>query len=509
MSVLSLRNTKFPFRVFLLDTTLRDGEQTPGVSLTPENKLKIASKLDEIGIDFIEAGFAAASKGEFKALKLISEQGFEAEIYSFSRCVKSDIDFAADSGVNGITLTMPTSDLHLNYKLNKNRQFVIENIENCIDYAKERGLIIEFLAEDGSRSDLDFLETVFMKAAECKANRVCLCDTVGILTPEKTIEIISRLTKILQIPLAIHCHNDFGLAVSNSIIAIKHGAQEVHVTINGLGERAGNAALEEIVANLEILYGYKTNIKTNLIYETSKLVSQLTGIYVQPNKAIVGENAFAHESGIHTHGVIKNPLTYEPIPPEFVGRRRILVSGKHAGKHGIKAMLEEYGITPSEDQIKEILLKVKEIGDKGKKVTEEDLINIARIIVGETSKERKILKLKELAVVTGNKITPTSSVKIVFKDKPYTASETGVGPVDAAIKAIQKVIDPIIKIYLKEYRLEAISGGTDSLAEVIIKVEDSNGNIASARAVHEDIIMASVEAMINGINKLLYKKREV
>ena len=509
MSVLSLRNTKFPSRVFLLDTTLRDGEQTPGVSLTPENKLKIASKLEEMGIDFIEAGFAAASKGEFKALKLISEQGFKAEIYSFSRCVKSDIDLAADSGADGITLTMPTSDLHLNCKLNKNKQFVIESIEKCIDYAKGRGLIIEFLAEDGSRSDLDFLESVFMKAAECKADRVCLCDTVGVLTFEKTIKMVSRLTKSLQIPLAIHCHNDFGLAVSNSLIAIKYGAQEIHVTINGLGERAGNAALEEIVASLELLYGYKTNIKTNLIYETSKLVSQLTGIYVQPNKAIVGENAFSHESGIHTHGIIKNPLTYEPIPPEFVGRKRILVSGKHSGKHGIKAMLEEYGIYPSEDQIKEILIKVKEIGDKGKKVTEEDLINIARIIVGESIEKRKILKLKELAVVTGNKITPTSSIKIVFKDKQYAASEIGVGPVDAAIKAIQKVIDPIIKVYLKEYRLEAISGGSDSLAEVIIKVEDSNGNIASARAIHEDIVMASVEAMINGINKLLFKKERI
>jgi len=508
VSVLSSRNAKFPYKVFILDTTLRDGEQTPGVSLTPEDKLKIAFKLEEIGVDFIEAGFAATSKGEFKALKLISEQGLKAEIYSFSRCVKSDIDLAADSGVDGITLTMPTSDIHLNYKLNKNKQFVIESIENCIDYAKGRGLIIEFLAEDGSRSDLDFLKSVFMKAVECKADRICLCDTVGILTPEKTAEIVNELTKFLQIPLAIHCHNDFGLATANSLIALKHGAQEVHVTINGLGERAGNAALEEIVVSLELLYGYKTNIKTNLIYETSKLVSQLTGIYVQPNKAIVGENAFSHESGIHTHGIIKNPLTYEPIPPEFVGRKRILVPGKHSGKHGIKAMLKEYGITPSEDQIKEILIKVKELGDKGKRVTEEDLINIARIIVGETAEKRKILKLKELAVVTGNKITPTSSIKIVFKDKQYTASEIGVGPVDAAIKAIQKVIDPIIKVYLKEYRLEAISGGSDSLAEVIVKVEDSNGNIASARALHEDIVMASVEAMINGINKLLLKKEK-
>ncbi|MEM2632405.1 MAG: 2-isopropylmalate synthase, partial [Nitrososphaerota archaeon] len=268
MSILSLRNAKLPSKVLFLDTTLRDGEQTPGVSLTPENKLKIASKLEEIGIDFIEAGFAAASKGEFKALKLISEQRFKAEIYSFSRCVKSDIDSAADSGVDGITLTMPTSDLHINYKLEKDKQFIIENIENCVDYAKERGLIVEFLAEDGSRSNLNFLKNAFIKAMECKADRVCLCDTVGVLTPERTAELINELTKYLQVPLAIHCHNDFGLAVANSLIALKHGAQEVHVTVNGLGERAGNAALEEVVTSLELLYGYKTNIKTNLIYET-------------------------------------------------------------------------------------------------------------------------------------------------------------------------------------------------------------------------------------------------
>jgi len=500
VSVLSLRNTKFPSRVFLLDTTLRDGEQTPGVSLTPENKLKIASKLEEMGIDFIEAGFAAASKGEFKALKLISEQGFKAEIYSFSRCVKSDIDLAADSGADGITLTMPTSDLHLNCKLNKNKQFVIESIEKCIDYAKGRGLIIEFLAEDGSRSDLDFLESVFMKAAECKADRVCLCDTVGVLTFEKTIKMVSRLTKSLQIPLAIHCHNDFGLAVSNSLIAIKYGAQEIHVTINGLGERAGNAALEEIVASLELLYGYKTNIKTNLIYETSKIVSQLTGIYVQPNKAIVGENAFSHESGIHTHGIIKNPLTYEPIPPEFVGRKRILVPGKHAGSHGLKENLKNIGFDVSDEQLSEILKRVKDLGDKGKKVTDADLQAIAETVLG-LPKIRPI-KLKKVIVITGNNIASTAFVELNLYGKAISGSAIGVGPVDAAVNAIRKLVLDTESIQLEKYHVKSITGGTDAIVEVIVNLR-KNDKIVTSRSVRENIVIASIEAILNGMNILL------
>jgi len=500
VSVLSLRNTNFPYKVFLLDTTLRDGEQTPGVSLTPEDKLKIAFKLEEIGVDFIEAGFAATSEGEFKALKLISEQGLKAEIYSFSRCVKSDIDLAADAGVDGITLTMPTSDLHLNYKLNKNKQFVIESIENCIDYAKGRGLIIEFLAEDGSRSDLDFLKNVFMKAAECKANRVCLCDTVGILTPEKTAKIVNELTECLQVPFAIHCHNDFGLATANSLIALKYGAQEVHVTINGLGERAGNAALEEVVVSLELLYGYKTNIKTNLIYETSKLVSQLTGIYVQPNKAIVGENAFSHESGIHTHGIIKNPLTYEPIPPEFVGRKRILVPGKHAGKHGLKENLKNIGFDLSDEQLSEILKRVKDLGDKGKRVTDADLQAIAETVLG-LPKIRPI-KLKEVVVVTGNNITSTAFVKLDFYGKTISGASTGVGPVDAAINAIKKLVLDVESIQLEEYHVKSITGGTDAIVEVIVKLR-KNDKIITSRGARENIVIASVEAILNGMNILL------
>ncbi len=463
--------------------------------------------MDKLGVDIIEAGFPATSKGEIEAIKLIANENLKSEVCALSRTTKNDIDMVINCDVKNIHLFIATSDIHLKYKLEMTREEVIEKAIEALDYSKAHGLTVEFSAEDATRTDIDFLKKFYSALCKAGADRINVPDTVGIMTPKKMYDLIFELKKVVDKPISVHCHNDFGMAVANSLAGIEAGASQVHVTINGLGERAGNAALEEVVVSLEILYGYKTNINTNLIYETSKLVSRLTGTPIQPNKAIVGENAFAHESGIHTHGVIKNPLTYEPISPEFVGRKRILVSGKHSGKHGIKAMLEEYGISLSEDQIKEILIKIKELGDKGKKVTEEDLINLAKILIDEPFKKEKILELKELAVITGNKFTPTSSIKIVFKDKQYAASEIGVGPVDAAIKAIQKVIDPIIKVYLKEYRLEAISGGSDSLAEVVIKVEDSDGNIASARAIHEDIVMASVEAMINGINKLLFKRK--
>jgi 2-isopropylmalate synthase len=309
----------------------------------------------------------------------------------------------------------------------------------------------------------------------------------------------------LRVPLSVHCHNDFGLAVANSLAGVEGGATQIHVTVNGLGERAGNAALEEVVLSLHLLYNKKTGINTRLIYETSKMVSRLTGVVIQPNKAIVGENAFAHESGIHTRGVVIKPLTFEPFSPDLVGRQRKLIAGKHAGRHGIKAELEEAGFHPTEEQLKEIVARVKELGDKGKTVTDADLFAIARAVMGKTSEE-KIVELSDLAVVTGIRVIPTASVKLIIDGKEYVAAETGVGPVDAAIKAIQKITDNLANVRLTEYRLEALTGGSDAVAEVIIKVEDKDGNVVSARGAREDIVMASVEAMISGINKILSKK---
>ncbi|MEM2986865.1 MAG: 2-isopropylmalate synthase, partial [Nitrososphaerota archaeon] len=414
----------------IFDTTLRDGEQTPGVSLTPEEKLIIAKQLDKLGVDVIEAGFPATSKGEIEAIKLIANENLKAEICALSRTTKSDIDSVIDCNIKSIHLFIATSDIHLKYKLEMTREQVLEKAIEAIDYSKAHGLTIEFSAEDATRTDIDFLKKFYENVCKAGVDRINVPDTVGIMTPKKFYDLILELKKVVNKPISVHCHNDFGMAVANSLAGIEAGATQIHVTINGLGERAGNAALEEIVANLEILYGYKTNIKTNLIYETSKLVSQLTGIYVQPNKAIVGENAFAHESGIHTHGVIKNPLTYEPIPPEFVGASRRIIVGKHAGSHGLKENLKNIGFDVSDEQLSEILKRVKDLGDKGKKVTDADLQVITETVLG-MPKIRPI-KLKEVIVVTGNNITSTAFVKLKFYGKTISGAATGVGPVDAA-----------------------------------------------------------------------------
>jgi D-citramalate synthase len=332
-------SNRFPEKIRVFDTTLRDGEQTPGASLTPENKLRIAQRLDELGVDVIEAGFAAVSEGEMQAIKLIAKQGLKAEVCSASRGVKSDIDAVVKSGADSIHLILPTSDLHLEYKLKKTREEILKITVDCVKHAKNQGLIVELSAEDATRADLSFLKKFFTTGITAGADRIVACDTVGVLTPERSYELFSDLRISLKVPVvSVHCHNDFGMAVANSIAALRAGANQFHATINGLGERAGNASLEEIVISLKSLYKLDLGIKTELLYSMSQLVSRLTGIYVQPNKAIVGENAFTHESGIHTQGLLANPLTYEPISPELVGGTRRISPGKHSfGEDGAKA----------------------------------------------------------------------------------------------------------------------------------------------------------------------------
>ena len=494
-------------QVRIFDTTLRDGEQTPGVSLTPEEKLEIARQLDELGVDTIEAGFPVVSKGEAEAVKMIARAGLRAEICSLARVKKADIDAALDCDVQAIHTFIATSDIHLNYKLKLSRDEALRKAVEGVEYAKSHGVIVEFSAEDATRSDVDFLKRVFKDVCDAGADRIDIPDTVGVCTPERMKKLVKEVRSVCSVPISVHCHNDFGLAVANSLAAVEAGANEVHVTVNGLGERAGNAALEEVVMGLHQLYGKNTKIRTQLIYETSLLVSRLTGIRVQPNKAIVGDNAFGHESGIHTHGVLSLPLTYEPVSPELVGRKRWIQAGKHSGTHGILAQLQEMGVQAQPEQVREILSRVKELGDKGKLLTDSDLAAIARTVIGRTAQEQRILQLSDLAVMTGVKMVPTASVKLTIDDKTYVASETGVGPVDAAVKAIQKVTDTLANITLKEYRIDAITGGSDALAEVVIKVGDKEGNVASSRYAGEDIVVASVEAMIDAINKILLKKK--
>ncbi len=488
-------------QVTVLDTTLRDGEQTPGVSLSVEQKLMIADALDTLGVDVIEAGTAIASEGDFRAIKEIASRGLKAEICSFARIKKEDIDAAADANADSIFMVAPSSDIHINAKFpGKGREYVIELSVEAVEYAKERGLVVEFGAEDASRADFNFVVQLFRAAVDAGADRLTFADTVGVLTPERSEEIIRKLKQTFSVPIAIHCHDDFGLATANTVFAVKAGADEFHGTINGIGERAGNAAIEEVVVALEHLYGIKTGIKKEKIYNTSKLVEKLTRVVVPPNKPIVGENAFTHESGIHTSALFKDTSTYEPISPEVVGRRRVIVLGKHAGRASVEAIMKELGYKATPEQMKEILLRIKEIGDKGKRVTDADVRTIIETVL-QVKREKKV-KLEDLAIFSGMRSTPMASVKLRINGEEKVEAAVGVGPVDAAINAIRKAIRDFADIKLVSYHVDAITGGTDALVDVVVQLKRGN-KIVTARGARTDIIMASVEAFIEGLNMLI------
>ena len=471
-----------------------------------DEKLLLARQLEKLGVDVIEAGFPAASEGEKNAVKLIAEAGLKAEVCALARAGGDDIDVAMSVEPSSIHVFFSTSDIHLRNVLKTTREEALKRIFKSISYVKEHGFVCEFSPMDATRTELGFLKEVCKVSEEAGVDRIDIPDTVGIMTPRRMYELISELKKVVKVPISVHCHNDFGLAVANTLAGIEAGAEQAHVTVNGIGERAGNAALEEVVMALNLLYGKKTRIDTSKIYATSQIVRRLTGIHLQPHKPIVGDNAFAHESGIHVKGVVVDPRAFEPFKPELVGRVRKIVAGKHAGRHGVKTILEESGLKPSESQLAEILRRVKELGDKGKTVTDTDVLAIARSVIEMPPAEEKTIDLKELVVVTGTGVMPTSSVKLVVRGREYTSAETGVGPVDASLKAIQRITQSLAKISLREFRIEAVTGGSDAVAEVIVKVDDERGNLVSARGAREDIVMASVEAMINAINKLLAKR---
>ena len=483
----------------ILDTTLRDGEQTPGVSLTALDKLRIATKLDDIGINYIEAGSAITSTGERNSIKQITQQGFNAEILSFSRPLNIDIDYCLKCDVDAVNLVVPTSDLHIQDKLNKSHEELLDMSNNAVDYCKDHGLIVEFSAEDASRSNIDFLKLVFNNAVDHGVDRLCVCDTVGILTPQSSFDFFKNLCEF-KVPISCHCHNDFGLAVANTLSALKGGASEIHTTINGIGERAGNTSFEECIVSIDRLFPeFSTNISINEIYDISKLVARLTGVYIQPNKAIVGENAFAHESGIHSDGIIKNSATYEPITPELVGRKRKFIIGKHMGTHALNNHLKELGYNFNKKQLSQICDDIKVLADKGKTVSDVDLQVIADNVLEINHEDR--IKLDEVTIVSGNKVMPTASVKITIDGDEVLNAGVGLGPVDAAINAI-KSLDVFKDIDLIEYHVDSITGGTDAFIDVIIKLQKDD-KVVSARGTEADIINASVKAYIAGVNRLL------
>lgn len=495
------REIKPPKYVRIFDTTLRDGEGTPGVSFTSDQKLLIAQQLDKLGVDTIETGTPITSEGERKATAAIVKARLNTEVCALARCVKDDIDAALDCDVGCIHIYIATSDIHLKHKLKMTRKQALERAVEHVRYAKKHGVVVEFSAEDATRTDLRYLKDVYRAAVKAGADRINVPDTVGVITPRGMYYLISQLRPIIKVPISVHCHDDFGLATSNSLAAVEAGAEQVHATINGIGERAGNASLEEIVMGLRALYGIKPKVRTELLVETSDLLERLTGIAMPPNKAIVGDNAFAHETGVHVHGVLEFPGTYEPISPESVGHHRRLMLGKHTGKHSVAKHLKDLGVEVKKEQIKEIAKRVRDLGDKGKKITDADLRAIAESVLGTLPPEEKVVELKEATVLTGSTVTPTASVRVTVRGEERMGSATGVGPVDSAISAIRNVMQEVSALKLKEYHLDAITGGSDALAEVTVKLEDDKGNLYIAKGVREDVVIASVEAMINGINR--------
>ena len=491
--------------ICIFDTTLRDGEQTPGVALTVDEKIQIAQKLDSLGVDKIEAGFPASSKGEFEATKKIKSLNLDSTIVGLARCVKNDIDSVLDADLDYIHTFIGTSPLHRDYKLKMSKDDIISTAVDAIDYAKDHGLTVEFSAEDATRTEMDFLFNFYNEIVNSGVDIIDIPDTVGILTPVFTKELITYARYMFSLPISVHFHNDFGLATANTLMAIECGANQAHVTVNGIGERTGNAPLEELIIVLQTAYKIDLNIDTSQLYSLSEFVGRLTGIKMPVNKPIVGDNAFAHESGIHVHGILNNSSTYEPISPDIVGHSRKIILGKHTGANALKSKLEEYHIELNDKQFDNVFNQIKSLGDKGKCVTDDDLKAIA--LTELSSAREKPIKLKGLGLLSGAIVSPTATVKLEIYGVEKETSKTGVGPVDAAINAIRELIQDTMHIELEEYNLEAINGGTDALADVFVISSDNEGNKSTGRAIDDDIVMASILAVLDSINKLLFIKK--
>lgn len=496
--------TRMPETVKILDTTLRDGEQTPNVALSSEDKVKIAQALDELGVDIIEAGFPINSEGEADAVKRIASSGLKSEICALCRATPADIDAALACDVDSIHIFLATSKVHLEKKLKISQEEARDKAVTSVQYGKDHGLTVEFSCEDGTRTELDFLNVVHKAIQEVGVDRIDIPDTVGVMTPTAMTQFVAEIKRNVKVPLAVHCHDDFGMSVANSLAGVLGGAEEVHCTINGLGERAGNAALEEVVMGLQAFYNIKTNINTRKMAFVSRLVSQLTGIAVPPNKAIIGENAFSHESGIHVHGVLSDASTYEPMRPEIVGKERTFVVGKHSGVHAVQNKLKEYGLELNHDQLKEVVARVKKWAESGKKLDDAELLAVAYDVIGQEA--APAIKLEEFTVFTGLNFTPTATVVLNIDGENRRASDTGVGPIDASVNAIKAAVSK--NIVLKEYRLEAITGGSNALCEVTVKLGDCEDAqlMSLGKSVGSDIVTTSVDAMVEGLNRLWVRK---
>ncbi len=501
-------------KIIIFDTTLRDGEQSAGASMSVEDKIVIAKKLDNMNVDVIEAGFPYASKGDFSAVSKISKLCKNAIVCGLARAQFSDIDNAADALKRAkrarIHTFISTSELHMKYKLKMKRDDVIQAIKKSVKRAKKYTDDVEWSPEDASRTELDFLYKTIELAIKSGATTINIPDTVGYSTPSEFGELIKKIkNNVINIDeaiISVHCHNDLGLAVSNSISAISSGARQVECTINGIGERAGNAALEEIVMCLKTrkdILPYYTNIDTKKISKISQLVSSTTGFNVQPNKAIVGKNAFAHESGIHQDGMLKHSNTYEIMTPESVGLSSSeLVLGKHSGRHAFSVKLNELGFELSEKELNHIFKKFKDLADRKKQIFEEDLI---ALIDDQSSLEKNKIKFLELDVKCGNKEKASASISMLVFDKTISSSSIGQGPIDAIFKSIKKIIPNKSKLIL--YQVNAITKGVDAQAEVSVRLEESGITVLGIGK-DIDTMVASAKSYINALNKLIVKREK-
>ena len=504
-------------RIRIFDTTLRDGEQSPGASLNVEEKLVIARQLERLGVDIIEAGFPITSAGDFESVHLISSELEEPTICGLARPRNEDIDAAGKAlepaDKKRIHVFIATSQLHMDKKLRMTKDRVLEMASQGVQRARQFTDDVEFSPEDASRSDLDFMCKVIATAIDAGATTINVPDTVGYATPgeisTRIAYIKEKIPRVEEVTLSIHCHNDLGLAVANSLAAVEAGCEQIECTVNGIGERAGNASLEEIIMALKMrsdIYKADTNINTREIWSTSRLVSNLTGIDVQRNKAIVGENAFAHEAGIHQHGVISDRRTYEIMSAEDVGWSGTqLVIGKHSGVHAIEEVLKRRGYDLSREQLQEVRLRVKDAADREKIIEEEDVVAFAGDVLDDLTPDEIVILLKEVSVMTGNGFTPSATIKLEIDGKEVIGTGTGVGPVDAASQALQDMLRAHVGPHLElcEYGLKAITGGTNALAHAHIRFADQDGTRFRGEAIGEDVILASVHALLKGANRAL------
>lgn len=497
----------------IFDTTLRDGEQSPGASMNIDEKLRVAKQLEKLNVDIIEAGFPVASEGDFEAVRRIAKAVTGCEVAGLARANEKDIDRAwealKDAKKPRIHTFIATSDIHLKYKLRKSREEVLEAAVKAVKHACKYTENVEFSAEDAVRSDPAYLAKVVQAVIAAGAKTVNIPDTVGYAIPSEFGNLIKYLKEnipnIGKAVISVHCHNDLGLAVANSIAAIQNGAGQVECTINGIGERAGNAALEEIVMTMKTrkdLLGFDTKIVTEQLFSTSRLVSQITGIVVQPNKAVVGANAFAHEAGIHQDGMLKEKATYEIMTPESVGvSQSAIVLGKHSGRHAFKARLKELGYDLSENDIEIAFERFKKLADQKKEIFDEDL---DAIVADEVLRIPDKYKLVYLNVSSGSVTVPTATVELEADGKNVLKAGFGVGPVDAVFKTIATITKT--KSKLLRYSVDAITGGTDAQGGVTVRLEEG-GKTVIGQGTHTDIIVASAKAYINALNKLEYRKK--